>query len=71
MTVLYASRQLKQSNGDNEITEQQLYDYVMSCKKKWNSSEKQEALASAIRNLVMLGWMRAQISDSLSSALGE
>jgi hypothetical protein len=34
-------------------------------KKTWRTNEKEQALASAIRNLVMLGWMRLQFSESL------
>jgi O-acetyl-ADP-ribose deacetylase (regulator of RNase III)/uncharacterized protein YwgA len=67
MTVLYASRQLKQRSRES-IAEQQLYDYVLDWKKSWTSDAKKHALASAIRNLVLLGWMRAEISDSLSEA---
>lgn len=68
MTVLYASRQLKQARPEEEITEQQLFDYILDWKKTWRSEEKRHALASAIRNLVLLGWMRVQISDSISDA---
>jgi uncharacterized protein YwgA len=64
-TVLYASRQLKQSESGDDIDEQQIYDYVLEWKKAWNSEEKKLAVAEAIRNLVVLGWMRARISDSL------
>ncbi len=65
MTVLYASRQLKQTKGADAVAEQDIYDYVLEWKKAWQSEEKRHALASAIRNLVLLGWMRVQISDQL------
>lgn len=68
MTVLYASRELKQAQPARELDEQQLYDYVLDWKKSWNSDEKKQALASTIRNLVLLGWMRVRISESLSEA---
>ena len=68
MTVLYASRELKQARPARELDEQQLYDYILEWKKSWNSDEKKQALASTIRNLVLLGWMRVQISESLSEA---
>src|SRR5207237_1317859 len=58
MTVLYASRQLKQARPTEEIAEQQLYDFILEWKKSWSSEEKKHALAAAIRNLVLLGWMR-------------
>jgi O-acetyl-ADP-ribose deacetylase (regulator of RNase III)/uncharacterized protein YwgA len=68
ITVLYASRQLKQMKPAEEIAEQQLFDYILDWKKTWRSEEKKHAVASAIRNLVLLGWMRVQISDSMSDA---
>lgn len=66
MTVLFASRQLKKMKAGQEIEEQDLFDYILDWKKSWRSEEKKNALASAIRNLVLLGWMRVQISESMS-----
>jgi predicted CopG family antitoxin len=68
-TVLYASRQLKQSSTSEAMEEQEVYNYILDWKKSWNSAEKKDAVASAIRNLVVLGWMRARISDSLTETL--
>ena len=68
LTVLYASRQLKQTRGVDVVTEQDIYDYVMGWKKTWQTNEKQHAVASTIRNLVLLGWMRVQISEQLHEA---
>lgn len=68
MTVLYASRQLKKTLSGDEVEEQQIYDYILDWKKAWNSDEKKNAVASAIRNLVVMGWMRARISESLNEA---
>lgn len=68
LTVLFACRQLKQSKGDVELTEQDIFDYVLDWKKAWRTDEKRDALASAIRNLLLLGWVRLSISDSLSPA---
>ena len=65
LTVLFASRQLKQAHPTREIAERQLFDYILDWKKAWGTEEKKLALADAIRNLVMLGWMRLQFSDSL------
>jgi O-acetyl-ADP-ribose deacetylase (regulator of RNase III)/uncharacterized protein YwgA len=64
MTVLYASRQLKQEVGNN-VDEQKLFDYIIDWKKSWNSDEKKLAVADAIRHLVMLGWMKVTPSESL------
>jgi uncharacterized protein YwgA len=68
LTVLFASRQLKSRNPQQEVAEKDLYEYILNWKKTWRTDEKKHALASAIRNLVMLGWMRLQFSDSLPVA---
>ncbi len=65
MTVMYASRQIKQGAPSEVVEEQQIYDYILDWKKAWNTDEKKAAVASAIRNLVMLGWMRARISETM------
>jgi len=65
ITVLYSSRQLKQMRPAAEIAEHDVYDYVLEWKKSWNQDEKKLAVASAIRNLVVLGWMNVNVSDDL------
>lgn len=68
MTVFFAARQLKaKRNGDT--TEQDLQDYILDWKKSWRDSEKREAVASAIRNLVMLGWLQVNLSEPLADAV--
>lgn len=68
MTVLFASRELKKAKPGEPVTEQELYDYILDWKKRWRTEEKQREVAGAIRNLVMLGWMRLQFSESLPEA---
>lgn len=68
LTVLFASRALKSSRPNEEVTEQQLFDYILEWKKTWRTDEKRHAIASAIRNLVMLEWMRLSPSESLALA---
>lgn len=68
LTVLFASRELKQSKSNHEVAEQDLQDYVLSWKKSWRTEQKQHAVANAIRNLVLLGWLRLKISKSLIEA---
>ena len=51
------------------MAEQELYDYILNWKKGWRTDEKKLEVASAIRNLVMLGWMRLQFSESLPEAV--
>jgi O-acetyl-ADP-ribose deacetylase (regulator of RNase III)/uncharacterized protein YwgA len=68
MTVLFASRELKKTKPGEEVTEKELFDYILGWKKRWQTEEKQREVAGAIRNLVMLGWMRLQFSKSLPEA---
>jgi O-acetyl-ADP-ribose deacetylase (regulator of RNase III)/uncharacterized protein YwgA len=69
ITVLYASRQLKRTHPNESIAERQVYDFVLDWKKTWRTEPKQEAVAGAIRNLVLLGWMKLQFSESLPEAV--
>ncbi len=68
LTVLYASRELKRQRGTDDVSEQDIYDYILGWKKHWDRDEKREAIADAIRNLVLLGWMRVRISPDLLEA---
>ena len=65
LTVLFASRQVKRGDRAADIEEQQIYDYVLEWKKAWNNPEKKEAVASAVRNLALLGWIRVRPSESM------
>lgn len=68
LTVLYVSRQVKQARSADTVTEQDIYDYVLDWKKTWHTEAKRQAVASAVRNLVLLGWMDAQIREELLEA---
>lgn len=65
LTVLFASRQLKQAYPHKDVAEQDLYDYILDWKKAWATEERRFAVASAIRNLIVLGWMKLSFSDSM------
>src|SRR5580700_3117351 len=65
LTVLFASRQLKQSKRNDDVAEQDLQDYILDWKKSWRADEKKRAVANAIRNLVLLGWVRLKISEAI------
>lgn len=65
LTVLFASRQLKLAHPQHEVAEQDLYDYILNWKKTWATDEKKAAVASAIRNLVVLGWMKLSFSETM------
>jgi len=67
-TVLFAARQIKKERAADSVTEQDLYDYIVSWKKNWKKEEKQKAIASTIRNLEMLDWLKLKYSESLPAA---
>jgi O-acetyl-ADP-ribose deacetylase (regulator of RNase III)/uncharacterized protein YwgA len=71
MTVLYASRQLKNQRPSENVSERQLLDFILEWKKSWANDEKTSAVATAIRNLVLLGWMGLEISESLTEATSQ
>jgi hypothetical protein len=65
MTVFFAARQLKQSKQNGELAEQDLQDYILDWKKSWRTDDKKLAVASAIRNLILLGWLQLKISEAV------
>lgn len=65
LTVLYASRQVKKGDRTACVEEQQIYDYILDWKKAWDTPGKKEAVADAIRNLALLGWIRVKASESM------
>jgi len=66
-TVLYSVRALKDKLGNELVTEQDVFNYIIEWKKSWASDDKKEAIALSIRNLEMLGWMKVGYSKSLST----
>jgi O-acetyl-ADP-ribose deacetylase (regulator of RNase III)/uncharacterized protein YwgA len=65
-TVIYAVQNLKQQRKPEEVSESDLFHYILDWKKLWKKDEaKQQSLAEAIRNLEMLGWVKLQFSESL------
>jgi O-acetyl-ADP-ribose deacetylase (regulator of RNase III)/uncharacterized protein YwgA len=64
MTVFFAARQLKAGRNGN-TSEQDLQDYILDWKKSWRTDQKKEALASAIRNLILLEWLQLKINEAI------
>ena len=65
-TVIFAVQNLKQERKPEEVSEADLFNYILDWKKLWKKDEaKQESLAEAIRNLEMLGWVKLRFSESL------
>lgn len=63
-TVLYAVRKVKQ-DAVQEVSEEDLYRYILSWKKSWDREDKRRSIAGTIRNLEMLNWMRLKYSAAL------
>ncbi len=64
VTVFYAVRQLKKDN--TFISEEAVMHYILDWKKSWKKDgSKKQAIASAIRHLLMLRWIDVEFSDSL------
>jgi len=65
-TVIFAVQNLKQERKPEEVSEADLFNYILEWKKLWKKDEsKQQSLAEAIRNLEMLGWVKLRFSESL------
>ena len=62
-TVFFTVRKLKK--GRQKITEQDVFDYILNWKKKWDSPEKRESIAEAIRNLIVMRWIGVEFSADL------
>ena len=69
-TVIFAVQDLKQVRKPDEVSEADLFDYILEWKKLWRNDEaKQRRLADAIRNLEILGWVKLQFSESLPATV--
>jgi uncharacterized protein YwgA len=64
-TVFFACREIKQAKPSAEVSEQDIFDYILEWKPAWRKEEKKRAVANAIRSLLVLNWMKVSPSDSL------
>jgi O-acetyl-ADP-ribose deacetylase (regulator of RNase III)/uncharacterized protein YwgA len=62
-TVFYVIRKLKKQK--TSVSENEIYDDILKWKTHWDEPGKKKAIASAIRNLGMLRWIRVDFSESL------
>lgn len=62
-TVIYAFDQLL--NENHNVSDEDVYEYVMEWKKRWKES-KQKEVGTTIINLAMLGWINIEFSNKLS-----
>src|SRR5262249_3953470 len=69
-TVIFAVQNLKKEYDPDQVSEQDLFNYILEWKKLWKADTgKQKSLAEAIRNLEMLRWVKLRFSDSLPVAV--
>ena len=64
-TILFSSRKLKQDNDKPDVSEKEIFDHVMEWKKRRRPPLDENEVASAVRNLVMLRWLKASFSRDL------
>lgn len=64
-TVIYASQVVKARRPEGRLSEQDIMNYVLDWKPAWQEDMKRQAVAEAIRNMVLLNWVRADISETM------
>lgn len=64
-TIIYACRWIKARKVNQALSEQDILEYVLDWKPSWREERKRQAVAEAIRSLVMLNWVRADISEAM------
>ena len=62
-TVFYSVIKLKKDNPN--VSEENIFDYILDWKPRWNESEKRRSIATTIRNLAMLRWISVVFSEDL------
>ncbi|WP_375429450.1 macro domain-containing protein [uncultured Sphingomonas sp.] len=67
-TIIYACRAIKTRRPGRTVSEQDILDYVLDWKPSWETAEKRHVVAEAIRNLVLLNWVKADISADMIEA---
>lgn len=64
-TVLFAIKRLKKESKQERISEKEVFDYILQWKKSWDTDQKKVEVASAIRNLGMMRWIKTDYSKNL------
>ncbi len=64
-TIFYSSKKLKNERGRENVSEKDVFEYVMNWKKRRNPPLDREQVASSIRYLGMLRWLKLDPSDDL------
>lgn len=64
-TVLFTIKKLRQESKRERIPEKEVFDYILQWKKSWDTDQKKVEVASAIRNLGMMRWIKTDYSKNL------
>lgn len=63
-TILFTARNME-LKGKNNISEKDVFEEIIKWKRKWNTVEKKEKIATSIRNLLLLNWIDISLSNEL------
>lgn len=64
-TIIYACQAMKARQSGPSISEQDILGYVLDWKPSWELPPKRDSVSHTIRNLVLLNWVKADISESM------
>lgn len=69
-TTILGVQNLRQESRSGDVSDQDLFNYVLALKKTWkDSGEKKASLSETIRNLAMLGWVKLRFHESVDHNL--
>lgn len=68
-TVIYAAQRVKTHCAGDKPSEDEIMAYVLDWKPAWRDEVKRQSVAETIRNMVLLNWVRANISETMMPAL--
>ncbi|MBN1408238.1 MAG: macro domain-containing protein [Calditrichaceae bacterium] len=64
-TIFFSSKELKKKNGKTSISEKDILEYILEWKKRRRPPLDTKEVATAIRNLAMLKWLKVDFSPDL------
>ncbi len=70
-TIMYALNELTHEGAVDLVSEMDFFIYILNWKKKWDTPQKREALASTIRYLASQGWVDMIYSADLITESSE
>jgi O-acetyl-ADP-ribose deacetylase (regulator of RNase III)/uncharacterized protein YwgA len=64
-TIFYSAKELRKKNNRKSISEKDVLNFIMDWKARRRPSLDKEEVATAIRNLAMLKWLKVNYSEDL------